>query len=466
MVHTGHKYLLSLDITSFFPSISVARVEQLLISLGVESEVAKLVSKFVTIGGELPLGFPTSPAISNAIALPLDIELEALASNLGAAYSRYSDDLSFSSEAALPDVETVSRAIAKHGFDVAQSKTRWSEIGQAHYVTGLSVSDPLQPHVPRKKKRRLRQELYYARKFGLDDHFRHRGVNDARIVQMEVNRLDGMIKFVSHHERRLAPALKTNWANILLSSNMKPSFEPKNQHREPFHIFVDEAEFERDGQKIIALGMAVTQHANHIISESREVLAAAMEDLWAAGNFQAMEKKGLHFADATEDLRLAYVKQLAAMPFEGFVAFASLKQASEYEKTYLRLLTALLPRRLKAAESKAANLYFEENDKVSQQAIRTAVERAHAELKQNNDRRPLVCGVAFVSKPHLAISVPDFLLGVLGKYLQSLPPPAGKPEPRDRLQFERLRDKYRLILSVDEGIEYSRRRPIEPWKAT
>src|SRR5207247_712321 len=94
---------------------------------------------------------------------------------------------------------------------------------------------------------------------------------------------------------------------------------------------------------------------------------------------------------------------------------------------------------------------------------KTCVERVHDELKKRNDRHPRAYGIGFVSKPNLAVSVPDFLLGVLGKYLQSKAAPAGKPELRDRLLFERLRDKYRLILDVNSWTEYSRRRPIMPW---
>lgn len=463
MAHAGHKHLLSLDITSFFPSIPAARVKYLFTTMGVEPDVAKLLSGFVTIGGALPLGLPTSPTISNAIALPIDMDLEALAAKSAATYTRYADDISFSSNDHLPDVEEVSRCLETHGFEVAKAKTRRTKIGQAHYVTGLSISDPAQPHAPRSKKRALRQELYYARKFGFDDHLHHCGINDATIIQMEVNRVDGLVKFIAHHEQRIASKLKVEWADILRDANIRPSFAPKNQHREPFSMFVDEAEFQRSGQKILALAMAVSQHAKQIIAESREVLAMALEDLWVAGNVQAIEKKGLHFADAAPDLRLDYVKRLAAMPFEGFVAFASCDSPADYEKTYLRLLGALILRRLKAAESQFAFLCFEKNNKVSQKAIKTCIQRAHDELKQNNDRHPLGYSVEFVSKPHMAVSVPDFLLGVLGRYLQSEPAPAGKPEPRDRLMFERLRDKYRLILDVDSWTEYSRRRAIIPW---
>lgn len=461
--HAGHKHLLALDITSFFPSISAERIEALFAGLGVEAEVAKLLSRFVTIGGALPLGLPTSPALSNAILVPLDIELQAMAEAKGVTYSRYADDLSFSSDGALPDVEVIRGYIERHGFELAEVKTRRSKIGQAHYVTGLSISDPIRPHVPRARKRILRQELYYAGKFGIDGHFAHLGINSSQRVQEEVNRLDGLVKFVAHHEPSLSGSLKNDWATALRASGMRPSFAPKNQHRSPFHLFIDEAEFVRGGKKVLALGMAVTQHARRIVDETREVLAATLEDLWAAGDVGAIERRGMHFADATEDLRLDYVRRLEQMPFEGFVAFATCAAPTDYQATYLRLLNALIFRRLKAAESQAAILCFEENDKVSREAIKACVRDAHDALRQARDRHPLMIDVQFVSKPDMRVSVPDFLLGVLGKYLQSKPVAEGKPESRERLMFERVRDKLRVIADLDHGTEYSRRRPIEPW---
>ena len=303
----------------------------------------------MTICGTLPAGLPTSPVISNAIAVPIDAELDILAKGLGASYSRYADDLTFSGNDRLPQIADVRERLVAYGFQLAEAKTRRSKIGQSHYVTGLSVSDPHQPHVARKMKHRLRQEMYYAGKFGLDDHFRRRGINDARVIQHEVNRLDGTVKFVAHHEPRMAPALRAQWSGMLRASDMKTSFPPLRQDRSPFAILIDEAEFEHPGGKVIALGMAVSQHAERLIHEGREVLEAALADPWAAGKTGEIARKGLHFADASKDLRLQYVMRLALMPFEGYVAFLQCNDPNAYEATYLRLLNALIARRLMAA---------------------------------------------------------------------------------------------------------------------
>lgn len=197
--HCGHKFLISADIVDFFPSITCERIKNLFIDLELVPDVAIALSRFMTISGALPLGLPTSPILSNAIFLPVDIELQYLASQAGATYTRYSDDLSFSSDRKLLILEQIGKSLQDNGFKIAEEKTKISRLGQAHYVTGLSITDPNGPHVPRDKKRRLRQELYYAKKFGLNDHFKHQEVTDAKAQQHNVNRLDGLVKFVSYH---------------------------------------------------------------------------------------------------------------------------------------------------------------------------------------------------------------------------------------------------------------------------
>lgn len=462
--HCGHKNLVSLDIRDFFPSIKVERVEIFFASLGLTQEVANLLSRFVTIDGSLPLGLATSPVIANALCLPIDIELSELAQKFEATYSRYADDISFSSNKNIPDIETIQLCIQKNNFELAESKTRKSKLGQSHYVTGLSVSDKSQPHAPRSKKRNLRQQLYYCKKFGLDDHLRHLGITDSQVTQIVVNHIDGMVKYIAFHEPRLSGQLKSTWTDILKRSGGRPSFAPKNQERTPFHIYVDEAEFVMpNGIRLLALGLSVSQHQDKLNLATEMRLEKTTSDIWAAGNRDAIIERGLHFTDATEDIKLAYVEQLQQLPFEGYVAFVELQSPALYEAKYLALLNSVIRRRLMAAESKAAYLVFEINSKVSETSVRNCVRVAYKYLENSNNRRPKAYFVEFVGKPNPGMSVPDFLLGVLGKFLKSGADVGGTPISRDKLMFERLRDKYRLIFDLDSGVEYSRRNSISPW---
>jgi hypothetical protein len=209
--------------------------------------------------------------------------------------------------------------------------------------------------------------------------------------------------------------------------------------------------------------MAVSQHQEQINRVTQEVLDATLSDMWAAGDLDAIATKGLHFSDATQDVRLTYIEQMRSLPFEGYVAMARLPSSASYEVIYLRLLNAMIKRRLMAAESKFASLVFEQNSKVRQEVVRKAVMDSYDSLKESNNRHPELCCIDFAGKPNLGMSAPDFLLGALGKYLTAGPEQEGRPTARDKLLFERIRDKYRLILDVDNWIEYSRRRPIAPW---
>ncbi|WP_459461654.1 reverse transcriptase family protein [Rhizobium sp. No.120] len=459
-VHCGNRYLLSLDLQNFFPSISRSRIAGIFEQLGIAPDIAALLARFVTISDALAMGLPTSPTISNAIALGLDQALEQLAQRSSAVYTRYSDDISISGKEALPDLKLITQIVSNNGFKLADEKTGLSVHGQAHYVTGLSISDPDQPHVPRAQKRRLRQELYFARKFGLAQHLQRQGINDSTVVQQEVNRLDGLVKFVGHHEPKLSSVIKQEWCEILTAADMKPSFAPRGMHRAPFVLVIDEAEFSRDGQRYLALCIVVSQQMDRVAEETGRVLSNALNDLWGDGNRNAMLARGLHFTDATKDLQLAYIKELATMPFEGYVAFCEYDGPKNYQAAYLRLLSAMIPRRLMAAESQYAAVLVEQNSKVSQTAITERISEVAADLKRTNNRRPKDTLIKLLSKPNPFLSPPDFLLGVLGQYLKSKP---AAPEPRERLSFERLRDKYRLILDLDARAEYSRRRPIAPW---
>jgi len=464
--HCGHKELLSVDVADFFGSISQARIAALFSGAGMGPEVCDLLSRFVTISGGLPLGLPTSPILSNAIFQPADVELQALSDAYGTTYTRYSDDLNFSSDGVLPPFEAIEAAVARHGFTLAAAKTRRSRRGQAHFVTGLSISERDQPHVPKRKKRELRQELYYARKFGLADHLLRRGVNDSDVLQQQINRLDGLVKFAAFHEPRLSSVIKPQWAGILRDADARVSYRPRGQNKSPFWISVDEAEFASSNGPMLALGLSVTQHQDQVVQATHEVLDDWLADLWAPGDRAALIKRGLHMAEAHPDLVRLFVHRLRTMPFEGYIAMGRLVDPQAYEATYLRLLGAIIRRRLMAAESEFVSLVVEANNKVSQDRVRYVVNAAQAKLREENNRRPRAVHVQFVTKPNWHVSVPDFLLGVLGRYLQSADTPANRPEARDRLLFESLRDKYRLILDVDDWREYSRRRPIRPWMST
>ena len=112
-----------------------------------------------------------------------------------------------------------------------------------------------------------------------------------------------------------------------------------------------------------------------------------------------------------------------------------------------------------AADSRLAAICLEQNNKVPEQDVRSAIDRAWAQLKAENNRRPAAYSIRFAGKEEIGISAPDFLLGAFRNFIAA--GPAKAPLQRDRLLFECLRDEIRLISNADTGDEFGRRNAID-----
>lgn len=213
--HLAKKYIVSLDIKDFFESISTEQIQQALVKNGISNEVAKWISLITTVNGYLVQGFHTSPTIANMVTESLDIKLRDICRETQC-YTRYADDMYFSSDICIPNIALLRKTVEDFGFMVNDSKTQIMKRGQKQYVTGLTVFDNLSPRISRKVKRNLRLEIYFIVKFGYQEHIlkklgykRHQLKNI--IVKTEVNdeigktkkRLWGWIHFIQSIEPEL-----------------------------------------------------------------------------------------------------------------------------------------------------------------------------------------------------------------------------------------------------------------------
>ena len=179
-LHIGQNYIFNLDLKDFFPSISQARVwgrlkvQPFCFNKELASVIAGLCCmKVVTEESEsyiLPQGAPTSPLLTNAICDKLDYKLSKLALHYGLNYSRYADDITFSSMHNVYQKESrfmksLYQIIQEQGFCVNETKTRLQKKGSRQEVTGLIVSDKV--NVTRKYTQDVRNILYIWQKYGL-----------------------------------------------------------------------------------------------------------------------------------------------------------------------------------------------------------------------------------------------------------------------------------------------------------
>ncbi len=98
-MHARRPHLLTIDIKEFFPSIGSKRVFGLLQTIGVPGDVSAAMTHLCTLFDQLPQGSPVSPIISNMICFRLDKDLMSFAKKNRLRYTRYADDITFSSYA-------------------------------------------------------------------------------------------------------------------------------------------------------------------------------------------------------------------------------------------------------------------------------------------------------------------------------------------------------------------------------
>lgn len=202
--HVGAEVVINLDLKDFFPSITYKRVKGLFRSLGyseaaatifgllcTEAETQEVLlddkTYFVATGARhLPQGASSSPAITNLLCRRLDRRLLKMAKELGFAYTRYADDLTFSASGdALKNICNVLRrteSIVTHeGFTIHPDKTRVLRKSRQQEVTGVVVNE--KPNVSRKELKRFRATLFQLEKDGIEG--KHWGASKDVLASMQ-----------------------------------------------------------------------------------------------------------------------------------------------------------------------------------------------------------------------------------------------------------------------------------------
>ena len=143
-LHLGAKWLLNMDMKDFFHNVKEDAVRVLFAAplLNFPKDLCELLAGLVCYKGRLPMGAPSSPVISNLVTIPLDQDLQHLADRQQWTYSRYADDMSFSSQEEIPSsmVSEITRIVQVWGFDINPTKNRYFEPEDSQKeVTGLLV---------------------------------------------------------------------------------------------------------------------------------------------------------------------------------------------------------------------------------------------------------------------------------------------------------------------------------------
>lgn len=240
-VHRRRRFVFNLDLEDFFGTINFGRVRGFFIHdtmFSLEPKVATIIAQIACHDNALPQGSPCSPVISNLIGNILDSRLLALARDARCTYTRYADDLTFSTNEKLFPTEIavnvhgadwevgkkLTKEIEKCGFFINPVKTRMSLRRSRQTVTGLVVND----------KANINQDYYRAARAMCNSLFQKgfyfKPGDDPANVTDNLNPLEGTLSHIYFVKARRDRKSKVN-KQAKAAGEFNPPRAPQDLYR-------------------------------------------------------------------------------------------------------------------------------------------------------------------------------------------------------------------------------------------
>lgn len=270
--HKRKRYVFNVDLSDFYGSINFGRVRGLFrakpFSMG--DKAASVAAQICIFENSLPQGASTSPIISNFIASELDRKLSNLARRYKLTYTRYADDITFSSnyrnfpegvaffEGNNPITSNcfvgkiLEETISACGFSINHAKTRLQIRGVRQDVTGLTVNE--YPNVRRSYVRNIRALLHAWGKYGSDEvekiYRTEYAKNKSRLVDSKKHyfkeALYGMLAFLNMVKGEDELYLKLCLRAAELDTNPPEIIQRMKKKYKMFDVFISHASEDKD----------------------------------------------------------------------------------------------------------------------------------------------------------------------------------------------------------------------------
>lgn len=199
LVHKHKKYVLNMDISNFFPSFHFGRVKGYFYKskeFNFSKEMSVVLAQLACYQGSLPQGAPSSPVISNLIFNIVDLRILELTKKYKLNYTRYVDDLSFSTNDknfganCEKFIFELTELLEKNKFYINKKKTRLVYQNSRQEVTGLTVNDRVNANNKFiKDTRAMLNQLYKKNQFLINNK------------EGDINQLEGRLSFINQLDR-------------------------------------------------------------------------------------------------------------------------------------------------------------------------------------------------------------------------------------------------------------------------
>lgn len=175
LIHCANDYLLKMDFKNFFLSIRPFNLLRNLKDFGIEltdTDIFVIENLFFwklrrSSPLRLSIGAPSSPKISNVVMYFFDSEMTKKCAALGITYSRYADDLTFSTKEkgvlfSVPKlVREVLNGVKLRNIKINHEKTVFSSRKFNRHITGVTITTDGHLSLGRERKRLLRSKIHH-----------------------------------------------------------------------------------------------------------------------------------------------------------------------------------------------------------------------------------------------------------------------------------------------------------------
>lgn len=195
--HQKQALVICLDIKNFFDNIHFNSVKDVFQKISIGE--AEILAEICTYHGKLPQGGVTSPYLSNLIMEPIDKKISNFCFKYDLNYTRYADDITISTHLLSKNererfvklvIENINNILSEYSFTLNEKKIKVQYAYQQQRVTGIIVNNTMQ--VPKEYRMKIRQEIYYIKKYGLNSHL----MRNHQEKQKYINILKGKINYV------------------------------------------------------------------------------------------------------------------------------------------------------------------------------------------------------------------------------------------------------------------------------
>ena len=230
--HTENKYFFITDIEDFFPNIKSDDVSSILtrdrshIPISDFGEHIHKIVKLTTYKGAIPVGFVTSPKLSNAFLLQFDSELYKYCMEHSLTYTRYADDMIISSSSRdfINEIEAVVQGLlyeyASLNFQLKRVKTRKTHIGNKVKILGLVIMPNGEITIDSKYKRTLESLIY----FYINDKAKYQKLLDQKLNGKERS-LFGLLHYAKSIDLKYLGKLQRKYGAYVLSVLMENKWD-------------------------------------------------------------------------------------------------------------------------------------------------------------------------------------------------------------------------------------------------